>query len=106
MHRREHSEPVGEDAVQDLVASASSAPSTSGPIFIHAISCMSDLDFEARQDSLRSSACSKWLSILNMCLPLSDVGRNILDLELVEDKHAEALNIIAAVIGVRSFQIL
>eukprot|EP00435_Cladocopium_sp_Y103_P006554 s3790_g2.t1 len=90
------------DTATDLAAASTPVPTCSGPVHARAISCLSDLDFDSQQSSLRRSACIKWLGILNVCLSASDVGRNIADLVGDED-NVEALEIIAAVIGVRSY---
>eukprot|EP00435_Cladocopium_sp_Y103_P063155 s1782_g24.t1 len=91
-----------EDTAKGLAAASVLHSSGAGPIHLHAISCISDLDFDGKQSELQRVACHKWLSILQLCLSASDVGRNIAELD-VDDSQSEALNIIAAVIGVRSF---
>eukprot|EP00435_Cladocopium_sp_Y103_P046612 s3790_g13.t1 len=93
---------VSGDTAADLAAASTPVAVGAGPVHARAISCLSDLDFDSQQSSLRRSACIKWLGILNVCLSASDVGRNIAALVDDED-NAEALEIIAAVIGVRSY---
>eukprot|EP00435_Cladocopium_sp_Y103_P058135 s605_g20.t1 len=90
------------DTAAELAAASTPVAIGTGPVHARAISCLSDLDFDSQQSALRRSACIKWLGILNVCLSASDVGRNIAALVGDED-NAEALEIIAAVIGVRSY---
>ena len=63
------------DAVQELFAASSSGDLSTGTIFPHAISCLSDKDFSSKQADLLSRACDKWLSILILDLQASEVGR-------------------------------
>lgn len=92
-----------EATVQELAAAASSSFGDDGSVYARAISCLTDSDFKSQQIKLRLSACNKWLSILMVCLPESDVGRNIAALGPIDDNRMEALEILEAVIGVRSY---
>ena len=89
--------------VQELAAAANRRLVGEDPIYSRAISCISDVDHSAQLGKLQMIACNKWLSILLVCLHDSDVGRNIALLGPIETYHIEALNILEAVIGVRSF---
>jgi hypothetical protein len=89
--------------VRELAAAVNRPSVPGGPVYLHAISCISDLDHNAQQSKLQHSACNKWLSILTICLQASDVGRNIAALGPLDDCHNEALEILEAVVGVRSY---
>lgn len=89
--------------VQELAAAVSKQFGEDSSVYARAISCISDSDFSSQQRKLRASACNKWLSILMVSLQSSDVGRNIAALGPLADHHAEALEILEAVIGVRSY---
>ena len=89
--------------VRELAAAVDRPSASGGPVYLHAISCISDLDHNAQQSKLKHSACNKWLSILTICLQASDVGRNIAALGLLDDHRSEVLEILEAVIGVRSY---
>jgi hypothetical protein len=89
--------------VRELAAAVNRPSVPGGPVYLHAISCISDLDHNAQQSKLKHSACNKWLSILTICLQASDVGRNIAALGPLDDCHNEALEILEAVVGVRSY---
>lgn len=94
----------GPDAtVQELTAAANRRLCGEDPIYSHAISCISDVDHSAQQSKLQVIACNKWLSILLVCLHDSDVGRNIALLGPIEMHRTEAIGILEAVIGVRSY---
>ena len=92
-----------EATVQELASAATRPFGDDSSVYARAISCISDSDFNAQQSKLRLSACNKWLSILMVCLQESDVGRNIADLGSLDDHRMEALEILEAVIGVRSY---
>ena len=90
------------DVVQDLFASAPELDVSAGSIFPHAISCLSDKDYSCKMADLSRRAGDKWLSILVMDLQASEVGRNLATLGDLEAHRDEVLEIISAVIGVRS----
>ena len=92
-----------EATVQELASAATRPFGDDSSVYARAISCISDSDFKSQQSKLRLSACNKWLSILMVCLQESDVGRNIAALGNLDDHRAEALEILEAVIGVRSY---
>ncbi|CAL1169286.1 unnamed protein product [Cladocopium goreaui] len=96
-------EDVPEATVLELAAAASRPSASESPVYIHAIACISDHDHDAQQSKLRLSACSKWLSILVLCLHASDVGRHIAALGPLDEHRCEAFDILEAVIGVRSY---
>ena len=91
------------DVVQDLADAASKVHSISDAVFPHAISCLTDKDFQCRQTELMHKACDKWLAILAVDLSSSEVGRNLEGLGELDNHRDEAREIIAAVIGVRSY---
>ena len=91
------------DVVQDLADAASKVHSFSDAVFPHAISCLTDKDFQCRQTELMHKACDKWLAILAVNLSSSEVGRNLEGLGELDNHRDEAREIIAAVIGVRSY---
>ena len=101
--RAEATEDVPEATVLELAAAASRPSASESPVYIHAIACISDHDHDAQQSKLRLSACSKWLSILVLCLHASDVGRHIAALGPLDEHRCEAFDILEAVIGVRSY---
>ena len=90
------------DVVQDLFATAPELDVSAGSIFPHAISCFSDKDYSCKLADLSRRACDKWLSILVMDLQASEVGRNLATLGDLDAHRDEVLEIISAVIGVRS----
>lgn len=96
-------EDTPDSTVQELAAAAFHRYEVDDPVFARAIACISDSDFGSQQSKLRFSACNKWLSILMVCLHASDVGRNIAALGPIDSHHAEAMEILEAVIGVRSY---
>ena len=87
--RLEEVDATHDATVHELAAAVDRPSLTGGPIYLHAISCISDLDHDAQQSKLRSSACNKWLSILVICLHASDVGRNIAALGPLDDHRSE-----------------
>ena len=94
----------GPDATAQALAAAAFKPfGEDDPVYARAIACLSDSDYSSQQSKLQSSACNKWLSVLMVCLQTSDVGRNIAALGPIDDHLDEALEILEAVIGVRSF---
>ena len=90
------------DVVQDLFAPAPDLDVSAGSIFPHAISCLSDKDYSCKMADLSRRAGDKWLSLLVMDLQASEVGRNLATLGDLEAHRDEVLEIISAVIGVRS----
>ena len=92
-----------DSTAQVLAAAASNRVGEDDPVYARAISCLSDADYGSQQSRLCTSACNKWLSILMICLQASDVGRNIAALGSIDEHHSEAMEIVEAVIGVRSF---
>ena len=91
------------DVVQDLADAASKVHSFSDAVFPHAISCLTDRDFQCKQTELMHKACDKWLAVLAVNLSSSEVGRNLEGLGELDNHRDEAREIIAAVIGVRSY---
>ena len=91
------------DTVHDLFAASSNLDLSTGTIFPHAISCLSDQDFDSKQADLLRRACDKWLSILILDLQASEVGRNLTELKDLDSQRDEAQTVISAVIGVRSY---
>ncbi len=76
--------------------------SSSNPVYLHAVSNLSDASFEEMKKGKMELAVTKWLCIIQMHMLASSTGRLVLNLGKDNYNSDEASRIVAAVIGIRS----
>ena len=88
------------ESVRDIVDTNNDA--LTGPVFLHAVSNLSDQTFEELKRGKLELAITKWLCIIQMHMLASSTGRLVLNLGKDNYNSEEARKIVAAVIGIRS----
>ena len=88
------------ETVRDIVDTTSK--SSAGPVYLHAVSNISDQSFEDMKQGKLELAITKWLCIIQMHMLASSTGRLVLNLGKDNYNSEEARKIVAAVIGIRS----
>ena len=76
--------------------------SSTGPVYLHAVSNLSDQSFEDMKRGKLELAITKWLCIIQMHMLASSTGRLVLNLGKGNYNSEEARKTVAAVIGIRS----
>ena len=72
------------------------------PVFASHVSCVDDVNFLDRRETLRTAAIWKLLVVIRHCLPASSTGRHILALGSDAAQSPEGIEIVSAVVGVKS----
>ena len=72
------------------------------PVFASHVSCVDDTNFLARSENLRVAAIWKLLVVIRHCLNASSTGRHILELGTDAAQSQEAVDVVSAVVGVKS----
>ena len=88
------------ETVRDIVDTNNK--SSDGPVYLHAVSNLSDQSFEDMKRGKLELAITKWLCIIQMHMLASSTGRLVLNLGKDNYDSEEARKIVAAVIGIRS----
>ena len=88
------------ETVRDIVDTNNE--SSTGPVYLHAVSNLSDQSFEDMKRGKLELAITKWLCIIQMHMLASSTGRLVLNLGKGNYNSEEARKTVAAVIGIRS----
>ena len=72
------------------------------PVFASHVSCVDDENFLERRENLRGAAIWKLLVVIRHCLSASSTGRHILELGVEAAQSQEAVDVVSAVVGVKS----
>ena len=72
------------------------------PVFASHVSCVDDANFLERRETLRLAAVWKLLVVIRHCLPASSTGRHIMGLGVDASQSPEAVDIVSAVVGIKS----
>ena len=88
------------ESVRDIVDTNKEL--STGPVYLHAVSNISDQSFEDMKQGKLELAITKWLCIIQMHMLASSTGRLVLNLGKDNYNSEEARKIVAAVIGIRS----
>ena len=72
------------------------------PVFASHVSCVDDENFLERRENLRVAAIWKLLVVIRHCLSASSTGRHILELGVEAAQSQEAVDVVSAVVGVKS----
>ena len=74
----------------------------SQPVFASHISCVDDVNFLERRENLIVAAIWKLLLVIRHCLSASSTGRHILELGADAAQSQDAVDVVSAVVGVKS----
>ena len=75
---------------------------SANPVYLHAVSNLTDASFEEMKQGKMDLAVTKWLCVIQMHMLASSTGRLVLNLGRGNFNSDEARRIVAAVIGIRS----